>query len=281
MPIELQYENRDSLPEAFREESVFKELFTVESDGKIVLTGVTGMKTQADVDDVREALRKEREDHGQTKTSLKAWGKLDPTETLAKLDRIGELETAAGGKLDDDAINKIVEGRLEQRTAPLQRKIDELTETNGNLTTENGSLKGSIETRDRNDIIRKVALGSKIHPTAMADVESAAASMFEKDERGQWITKADVAGVTAGQTPEGWLRDMQKVRPHWWPESQGGGALGGGAGGGFSGPNPWTAENWNMTKQAEIFREQGSEVAERMAKAAGTKVGGTKPAAKK
>ena len=282
MAIELQYENRDAVPEAFRADSVFNEIFTVKDDGSVVVTGVTGMKTQGDVDTVREALRKEREDHGATKAKLKPWGELDATETLAQLDRIKELEAAAGGKLDEEAINTIVEGRLGQATGPLQRQIEELT---ANLTAsqeENTTLKTAIDTRDRNDGVRKYAAESKVHSTAIADVEMAASVMFEKNDDGKWVTKDGLEGVTAGIDFKGWLREMQKTRPHWWPESEGGGALGGGAGGGgFSGDNPWSHANWNMTEQGKILREQGRDVADRMAKAAGTIVGGLKPPAKK
>ncbi len=74
MPIELRYDNEDALPEAFRNETIFAELFTRNDDGSISVTGVTGMKTQKDVDSVSEALRKERNDHKVTKDRLKPWG---------------------------------------------------------------------------------------------------------------------------------------------------------------------------------------------------------------
>ena len=45
MPIELRYDNEDALPEAFRNETIFDELFTRNDDGSISMTGVTGMKT--------------------------------------------------------------------------------------------------------------------------------------------------------------------------------------------------------------------------------------------
>jgi len=76
------------------------------------------------------------------------------------------------------------------------------------------------------------------------------------------------------------LTEMQDKRPHWWPKSVGGGA--GGSGNGFGGAaNPWTAENWNMTQQGAYVKENGMDKATQMAKAAGTTVGGMKPAAKK
>jgi len=45
--------------------------------------------------------------------------------------------------------------------------------------------------------------------------------------------------------------------------------------------NPFTHDNWNLTKQGAIVKEHGTAKAEQMAKAAGTTVGGPQPTAKK
>ena len=276
MPIELRYDNEDALPEAFRNETIFAELFTRNDDGSISMTGVTGMKTQNDVDSVSEALRKERNDHKVTKDRLKPWGELNAEETLTQLDRIRELEAAAGGKLDDDAINKIVDGRLAQKTGPLDRQIKTIGEERDALTQENAGLKNSIITRDRNDSVRAEATKVKSHATAVPDIEGAASVMLEQNEEGKWITKSGIEGITPGLGIDGWLRDMQKLRPHWWPESEGGGARGGNGGTGFNGANPWSAKNWNLTEQGKVFNDS-ADLAGRLAKAAGTSLGGPRP----
>ena len=276
MPIELRYDNEDALPEAFRNETIFAELFTRNDDGSISVTGVTGMKTQKDVDSVSEALRKERNDHKVTKDRLKPWGELNAEETLTQLDRIRELEAAAGGKLDDDAINKIVDGRLAQKTGPLDRQIKTIGEERDALTQENAGLKNSIITRDRNDSVRAEATKVKSHATAVPDIEGAASVMLEQNEEGKWIAKSGIEGITPGLGIDGWLRDMQKLRPHWWPESEGGGARGGNGGTGFNGANPWSAKNWNLTEQGKVFNDS-ADLAGRLAKAAGTSLGGPRP----
>jgi len=278
MPIELKYDNEDALPEAFRNETIFAELFTRNDDGSISVTGVTGMKTQKDVDSVSEALRKERNDHRLTKDRLKPWGELNAEETLTQLDRIRELEAAAGGKLDDDAINKIVDGRLAQKTGPLDRQIKTIGEERDALTQENAGLKNSIITRDRNDSVRAEATKVKSHATAVPDIEGAASVMLEQNEEGRWITKSGIEGITPGLGIDGWLRDMQKLRPHWWPESEGGGARGGNGGTGFNGANPWSAKSWNLTEQGKVFKDS-ADLAGRLAKAAGTSLGGPRPKA--
>lgn len=271
-PLELVYDKMDAVPEAFR------GLYT-EKDGKAVLTNVNGMKTPQDVLNVQEALRKEREDHGVAKTALKAWGALKPDEVQSKLDRIAELEAAAGGKLDEEAMQKIIDARLGQKTAPLERQLRDLTVERDTIIAERDTLRGSIQRRDMNDVIRSVATEMKVLGTAIPDVEMLAATYLERDATtGEFIVKADAKGVTPGTDVRGFMKDMQKLRPHWWPASTGGGAGGGGFGG-DNGDNPWSAKGWNMTKQGQYVREHGVAKAQEAAKAAGSAIGSTRPPA--
>lgn len=272
-PLEVMYDTQDVIPESFR------GLYS-EKDGKFHLSGINGMKTQKDVDTVREALRKEREDHGKTRDLLKPWGDLNAEETRAQLDRIKELEVAAGGKLDEKKLNELVEGRLSQKTGPLQRQIENLTGEKTKVEQERDALKVHLEARDRNDAVRAVAIESKVLATAVPDMEMAASVMLEKDTSGNLVTKDGITGVTPGLSVKEWTKEMQKLRPHWWPESEGGGARGGGGGGGFSGNNPFSAEHWSLTEQGKFLMANGREATDRLAKTAGTVVGGPKPAQK-
>lgn len=271
-PLELTYDSIDAVPEAFR--SLYSE-----KDGKAVLTGINGVKTPQDVLNVQEALRKERADHAATREALKSWKSLgqDPAELQAKLDRISELEAAAGGKLDETAIQRLVEARLGQKTAPLERQLKESATRLAELENENTALKRSILTRDMNDAVRSVATEMKVLPTAIPDVELVASMFLERDEStGQFIVKADAKGVTPGSDIKGFLKEMQKQRPHWWPNSQGGGA-GGGKSFGDSEENPWSAKGWSLTRQGQYVREHGIAKAQEAAKVAGSFIGATKP----
>lgn len=269
--LELSYETVDSVPEAFR--ALYEE-----QDGKAVLTGINNLKTPQDVANVQEALRKEREDHGKVKQNLQAWGDLKPDEVKSKLDRIPELEAAAAGKLDDDKINGIVEGRVGQKVAPLERQIQSLTEERDQWRTQAEGFQKEILTRDRNDIVRSVAMDMKVHSSALDDILMVAGHYLERTDDGKFIVRADAPnGVTPGLDAKGFMKEMQKLRPHWWPASEGGGAGGGGNGIPTGSQNPWSHDGWNFTAQGNVIREQGQEVAERMAKAAGTTVGGLKP----
>jgi len=275
-PLELVYDTIDAVPEAFR------GLYSDAADGKAVLTHVNGMKTAGDVSAVQEALRKERTDHTAAKAALNPWKSLgdDPAAVRVQLDRIGELEAAAGGATDEEKLSSMVEARLGQRTAPLERQLRDLTAERGTFEAENLTLRNTLVSRDRNDSIRSIATEMKVVASAISDVEMVAAHYLEFDDvTGTFIVKADAKGVTPGADVKQFLKEMQVSRPHWWPASQGGGA-GGGGNFGESGDNPWSAAGWSLTNQGSYVREHGMAKGELAAKAAGSKIGATRPTAK-
>ncbi len=271
MALKAIIETLEGVPEHFH------ELYT-EKGGKYELTGVEGFKTQADIDRVQNALTKERNDHKAVKEKFSAFADLDIEDVRAKLDKYPELEAAATGKLDDAAIAKLVEGRLNTHVAPLKRELDK---AKADLSERDQRLE-QYSTKERQraigDAVRAAAVKSKLEPTAVDDAIMLAERTFDIDEEGNVVTK-DGVGVTPGINAELWLTDMQAKRPHWWGPSAGGGA-GGSRGGAGGGQNPWTAENWNMTAQSKIYQENATR-AEQMAKAAGTTIGGQKPAIRK
>jgi hypothetical protein len=91
------------------------------------------------------------------------------------------------------------------------------------------------------------------------------------------VTKDNIAGVTPGIGAADWLKDMQEKRPHWWPQSQGGGARGAGSGGVNRADNPWTKEGWNVTKQGQYVRTNGEAKAKTLAESVGSHLGATSP----
>lgn len=272
-PIELEYDTLDAVPEQVR--GLFEE-----RDGKAVLTRINGLKTQKDINALNEALRKERLDHKAAKDALNPWNSLGkkPEEIQAQLDRIAELEAAAQGKLDEPAIQKLVESRLGQKTAPLERQLKESTTALETVTRERDEARAIIARRDMSDAVRSVATEMKVLGTAIPDVELFAQTALERQEDGSFITKTGVPGVTPGVDVKTMLKDLQKTRPHWWPQSEGGGA---GGGGGRDGDNPWSAANWSLTKQAAYTREHGKAAAETAAKQAGSFFGATQPPVQK
>lgn len=278
MALNAIYDTKEDIPEQY------VDLFT-ERDGKWELTGVTGIKTQTDVDRVQASLVKERNDHKETKTKLKTFDGVDTEQMAADQTELTELrakvEAGMGGEFDQDkfneAVDKLANARVATQVAPIQRDLAKVTEERDAFGEENATFKTNETNRSISDSVRTAATGIKVIDTAMEDVLMLGERVFEIHEDGSVLTK-DGVGVTPGVAPDVWLAEMQDRRPHWWPVSTGGGANGSGGGGGFAN-NPFSAEHWNMTQQGQAMREDSAK-ADRMAKAAGTTVGGPRPMAK-
>lgn len=275
MKLKLSYTSQEDIPNGY-------EALYTEKDGKWVLTGIEGMKTQEDITRLSESLRKEREDHKKVKDILAKLGgpDLDADALVEKLDEYEELklrvESGEGGKIDDKKVEELVEQRVQRRLAPVERERDRLKTRNTELESENGTLKGTITRGTVESELRRHATEGKVVTSALDDILDIGANIFEVAEDGAVVTKQGLRNVPAGVTPDVWLSDMKEKRPHWWPASQGGGA-GGSGGGNGTGVNPWTKDNWSIEAQAQLVRTDPGK-ADRLAKAAGVHVGAMSPA---
>jgi hypothetical protein len=250
-----------------------------EKSGKFVLDleGFDGMPQVKRLKDEAAQHRikaREAEDKFKPFSSL---GSID--ELQAKLDRIPELEAAAKGKLDQAQIDQLVDTRIKGKLAPLERERDQLKGAVAERDQKIGEYTQAEVRRKVNHAVTKAAREAKVTDSAVDDIELYGERLFEVQEDGSVVTK-DGVGVTPGLSPKQWLEDMQGKRPHWWGTTAGGGAAGNRGGGATGGVNPWSAEHWNMTEQGAILRTKGREHADRLAKAAGTTVGGKRPVKK-
>lgn len=247
-----------------------------EKNGKFELTGVSGVKTTADVQRLQQALENERTNHAQTKEGLTVWGELKHEDVVAQLDRIPELEAAAAGKLDESAIEEMVErrlaGTLASRTAPMERQIQALTKERDTLAETNGKYAARESRRTIHDTVGAVLRDAKVIEHARDDALLQAERLFK-------VTKDETTGqiqvlAEDGTSPKDWIADIQakQSKPHWWGPTTGGGANPGGGGNPLGGGNnPFSKDHWNMTRQGALIREKGMEHADRLAKAAGHK----------
>ncbi len=246
-----------------------------ENNGAWRLIQNNELKTVDDINRLQESLRKERLDHKTAKGQLSAFGSLDPDEVFTKLDRIAELEAAAGGNIDETKINEMVETRIKSKTAPLERQLSQLSTEREDLLGKVSEYEGKEKRRTIHDQIRKAATSAKIINTAMEDALIIGQNIFDIDDLGNVVTR-DGVGVTPGVEPSVWFSEIKQTRPHWWPTSQGAGATGG-SGGNSASDNPWAKGSRNLTEQGKILRadrENGTNRAEQLAKAAGTTVTG-------
>jgi len=290
MALKDVHDKLDEIPEQYQ------DLYT-EKNGKFELTGIQGVKTQADVDRSQESLRKATNDKTTLREKLvifgdgtvgadspiEDWKKLHD-ETATKLDRIPELEAASKGKLDEaqieEIVNRRVEGTIKSKLAPVERKLKDVTKERDVALEENTKFQAADKTRTIHDSLRKALMASKVLPDAQEDALLLGDRVFEIREDDGAVVTRDNIGITPGLDPTAWLTEIQEKRRHWWPESVGGGSKDSIAGrGGPGGANPWNGEEgrWNMTKQGAFVRQHGKERADAMAKAAGTTVGGPRP----
>jgi hypothetical protein len=251
---------------------------------------IEGVKTQADLDRVAEALRKEKAEHKTAKEKLAKFGDIDPETLPATLEEAAEnkakVETLTkDGKIDEAKVQERIDagiaralGPVQREKTQLQRELDTTKKALGEKDGEIGSLKSERVKNRIDGALRDAAIGAKVISTAIDDAVTISSNLFEVTEDGRIVTKDNV-GVTPGIEPKDYFKDAMEKKPHWWPPSQGGGAQGG-RGGGAGAPNPWSAAHWNVTAQGQYVRANGEAKAVEMAKAAGVTLGATKPAPK-
>lgn len=273
MALKAIHDALDEIPEEYQ------TLYT-EKEGKYELTGIAGIKTEADVTRIQTSLHKSQQDNKDLKSKFAIWDDMDHEQTMTLLDRIPELEAAAKGKLDEAGIEEIVQrrvsGTLKSQTAPLERQIATLTKENGDLSTSNTQYQKRETTQKIHRSVRSALTATKVISEAQEDALMLADRIFEVAEDGMILTK-DGVGVTPGMEPKAWLEEIQEKRPHWWPANTGGGARGSTGGGIAFSNNPWSERNWNITDQGKVVKEKGIDKAHQMAAAAGSVVGSPHP----
>jgi len=271
------YDNQDEVPQQYA------DLFE-ERGGKFCFKRIEGLATQADVERLQRSVKAERDAHGVTKQSLQlVCGDQKPEEVRSILDQVPELQakvSAGGNKLDDKKIEDLLHARLQQKVAPLERENAKLVAQLAERDAQLQSFAHEKAIRTIHDSVRTVVRGGpegkgpKIVDSAEEDVLSLAERHFEIVD-GRLQTKEGTP-VPAGLDVPAWFQEISSKKPHWFGPTQGSGATGGKGFGGFAN-NPFTNESWNMTEQAKIVRTDPAK-AEQMAKAAGTRVGGARPA---
>ena len=128
----------------------FHVLYT-ERNGQFEMTGVDGMKTQADIDRIQVSLVKERNDHKALKDKVGTLGR--PIEEIIPiLDKVPELEAAAKGNIDEGKIN------VGCKVKVLDMEYDEEMDFQLVGSTEANSLQGKISNESP---VGKALIGAK------------------------------------------------------------------------------------------------------------------------
>jgi len=248
-------------------EDISKEY--VERDGKFHIQ-VEGMKTQADIDAVQRSLAAARTEAGTFKAKLALLGDRKVEEVIAQLDRIPELEAAAGGKLDETKLKELAEARARAIVAPIERERDGFKAQLGEKDAVIKQFETKEQTRTIHDQIKAAAKKAGVIDEAMEDAINAGERLFVLEEgTGKAVVKEGLS-VTQGLEPKDWLSDLQSKKPHWFGQSTGGGAGGNRGGGAGAELNPFSHDGWSITKQGQMMQTDAAR-ADRLAKAAGHK----------
>lgn len=211
-----------------------------------------------DVAKLQAALKAERDAHTETKRAhgefrtaiLTPLGLPDnaPAETITA--RIGDVEKT-----------------ITDRTAALTTERDE---ARTRLADVESRWAGEKVDRALTDALARSGVLADFRDDALA----IARNSFGVNERGEVVTKAGVAGVIPGATPDQFvIGQLRSMKPAYWPKSAGGGAMGGSSRGSrYVGddscfrPGP----TWNLSQQISFEKRHGKQASEAAARRYGT-----------
>lgn len=184
-------------------------------------------------------------------------------------DDIEDLKAKRKEIEDGHIKGKKAEEILEQRTKEMKAAHDKA------LTAEKAraeKAEGDLARLKINDAALSVAMKKGLLPSATEDLTVRAQAVFKlKDGKPTAFQgEAELYGISGGPlTVEEWVDGLTKNAPHLFKSSTGGGAGGAGSGGGATGgPNPFSKDGFNLTRQAELLTSDPA-AAKRLAAAAG------------
>lgn len=212
MGIELEYDGVDSIPEM----SV-KELFT-EKEGKMVFTGIEGMKTQKDVDSLQEALRKERNDHGQLKESFKLFDGLDADLARKAIEENEVLKLKQKDGINSEEVQRYLKDKLDSGLSDSKKTIEELT---NQLNEYKFKEEKASHTSFINGLVKDSVAEDMVDLVAMNLL-----SMSEKDLAGEYVTNGS-GGFEKGLPLKGVVASMLEKNPRLMKQNTSGNGTGG------------------------------------------------------
>ena len=210
MPIKAIYEKKEDIPADF--ESLYSE-----RDGKWELTGVEGIKTEADIERIHEGLRKEREEHAAAKAEL-ATARKD----LATAQ--DELKVYKDKGIDPNAEPEPPKHEDLVKLARYERELADANKALSDKVAELEALQSTVTRGTIKDQLRQSA-AKYIREDARDREIDILADMFELSD-GKPLTKADLER-NSSLTAEEFLEIHVKENPFLAIPSNSGGAGGG------------------------------------------------------
>lgn len=242
----------DAIPEAFH------VLYTQEGDS-FKLTGVVGLKTDADIERLTGSLTKERNDHRLAKEALRPYIELGDIDTLkSSLTKLTELEAAGTGTFDENKVAEVAEARVKALVRPLEAEKTALQQQLAERDKLLQQHQAERNARLIRDAVEAEISKAKIVPEHREHVQLLAEKVFIVNDEGKVVTREN-AGCTPFLDVSVWLSERQPLNPYWWGQSQGGGSMGGSSTSYGGATNPWNPATLNLTKQGEIYTNNKAE----------------------
>lgn len=281
MTLKAVVENIDEVPEAFRDEYVQgqgddKKWYLDVDDSIRVHTAVVPLaNTMANLKKDKQKLQDRiKELEAKVKDLPEDFDPAKVAELTAEVERLKQDLAAKGGSAEEvqnlrrqyetriTTLTQQHEEALRARDGEVQARDQEL----GSILIDNGLISALTDAGVKKELLRAgVAL---LRPSVKVVVD-------EETKRRKAVVETNLGEVELKQYVDTWAKS-EEGKPFLAPAT-GGGATGSERGGG--GANPWRADQWNVTEQGRVYKEDPAK-AERLAKAAGTTIGGPRPVVK-
>lgn len=252
-----------------------KELYD-EKEGKYHFNALALTENEQALANARNEAANYRTKNVALTQQLEAFKGLDAAKIQTELAELEALraEKEAGDGKNDKKFEAAVEARVKVATAPLRTELEGLKRTNADLQKANEGFIADGEKRLKHDAMREACVALQCDkdvyagrfPAALRWAEENA--VIQKDSNGKTIIIDKETGLPLKDALKHYQEEGQFSS--WWGSSGGGGADGTNP---SNAPviNPWTAENWNISKQGVIYNQDPKRAAA-LAKAAGVDV---------
>lgn len=154
----------------------------------------------------------------------------DPEKALEALKFINENEDAQ--LIRDGKVGELIEKKTSVMRIEHNNAIKELADKLEAASKGEETFKSLYETKVMDDSLREVCISAGVRPEAITDVLLRSKEIFSLDKDnaveardGKGGLKKNAAGDVL--TPAVWMEELKTTSPHYWPSSEGAGAVGG------------------------------------------------------
>lgn len=226
---------------------------------KQIETMQTAMSEQAaEVDRLRSHSAKLLDEKKKLQSDYKAFEKLGDPDVIGKM--LKQFENDEDAKLVAEGKFKEV---LSKHTERMKLDYESTIEDLGKKLSESDSVKAKYEQKyheaQAGHAIRQAAVAAGVRETAVDDILLRGKGVFIVSDEGTLESRdkdGNLRKINGKElTPTLFVESLRKTYPHYWPDSQSGGARGG-AGGGKAMSNPFKkgSKSFNVTEQAKLRR---------------------------